>query len=162
PYLLRGELAGVSSHRRTAGRVIACFEQLTDVHVMDVQSPARVEFFDPYGSIPGLSDFKSAHRPQELLSAQVGDAMVRQLRPIQAAGVGLPWYAAYGNHDGLVQGNVPRSALFQQLATGPFKLTGLPPSILQAPLGTQVQFLVGLLQQDPTAINLELSQGSHR
>jgi len=30
---------------------------VTDIHVMDVQSPARFEFFDSYGSlpIPGLS-----------------------------------------------------------------------------------------------------------
>ena len=51
PYLLRGELAGIGRHHHSRpGRVLACFEQLTDVHVMDVQSPARVEFFDPYGS----------------------------------------------------------------------------------------------------------------
>jgi metallophosphoesterase (TIGR03767 family) len=83
-------------------------------------------------------------------------------RPFQAAGVGLPWYAAYGNHDGLVQGNVPRSPLLQQIATSPLKLTSLPPSILTASITAQVQFVVGLLQQDPSAISLQLSQGGHR
>ena len=39
--------------------------------------------FDAYGSIPGLSDLISAYRPQELLSAQVGDAMVARLRQVQ-------------------------------------------------------------------------------
>jgi metallophosphoesterase (TIGR03767 family) len=80
----------------------------------------------------------------------------------QAAGLGQPWYAAYGNHDGLVQGNVPRSPLLQSLATGPLKLTSLPPSILAQPIGAQVAFIVGLLQEDPTAVNLELAQGGRR
>jgi metallophosphoesterase (TIGR03767 family) len=76
--------------------------------------------------------------------------------------MGLPWYAAYGNHDGLVQGNVPRTALLQALATGPLKLTSLPPSILAQPLSVQIEFFVGLLQQDPTAVQLELSEGGRR
>ena len=82
--------------------------------------------------------------------------------PFQATGLGLPWYAAYGNHDGLVQGNVPRSPLLQQLATGPLKLTSLPPSILSQSLSVQVGFVLELLREDPSAINLELSQGGQR
>src|SRR6266568_7370317 len=234
-YIVR-DLAGLSTQEASGGRVLACFAQLTDIHVMDVQSPARFEYFDSYGSLPGLSGLISAYRPNELLSAQVGDAMVSRLRqvqrgpstghplqfaivtgdntdncqfnelrwyidlldgqtvrpdsgdltryegvmddvapdpyywhpesgfvapssvfgfpavpglldaaraPFQATGVGVPWYAAYGNHDGLVQGSVPRTPLLQQLATGPLKLTGLPPSILAQSIGEQVANRLG-------------------
>ena len=254
PFLRRTDLGGLPAGGAST-RVLACFGQLTDIHVMDVQSPARFEFADRYGGIPGLSDLTSAYRPQELLSLQVGDSMIAQLRqvqrgpatgrpmqfaivtgdntdncqfnelrwyidlldgqvvrpdsgdltkyegvmddvapdpyfwhpesgfgapssvfgfptvpglldaaraPFQTTGFGQPWYAVYGNHDGLVQGTVASTPLFQQLATGPLKLTGLPPSILAQPLSAQVGFLVGLLRQDPATVNLELSQGSRR
>ena len=64
--------------------------------------------------------------------------------------------------DGLVQGNVPRSPLFAQLATGPLKLTGLPPQILAGTLQAQAEFVVGLLHQEPAAVQLMLTAGGRR
>jgi metallophosphoesterase (TIGR03767 family) len=42
------------------------------------------------------------------------------------------------------------------------KLTSLPPSILSQSLSVQVGFVLALLREDPSAINLELSQGGRR
>ena len=56
-------------------RHLAFFAQLTDTHVIDEESPLRVEFTDKFGTI-----FTSAYRPQEGLSAQVMDEMVEQVR----------------------------------------------------------------------------------
>jgi metallophosphoesterase (TIGR03767 family) len=43
-----------------------------------------------------------------------------------AAGLRVPWYAVHGNHDGLVQGNLPALPAFQNVATGSIKLIGFP------------------------------------
>ena len=165
------------------GTAIGGFKQVSDVHVVDSESPGRVEFFDQcsFGS--------SAFRPQEAMSTQVGESMIRALnavtdgpatgvgldfsistgdnidnnqrnelawfidlmngemvtpdsgalgydgytqahtadamsdetlelavQPFQATGIG-PWYAVLGNHDGLVQGNLPASTTFRFLVT---------------------------------------------
>jgi 3',5'-cyclic AMP phosphodiesterase CpdA len=57
-----------------AGRTLATLAVLTDVHVRDEESPARVPFLDRLGG-----PFSSTFRPQETLSAQVLDAAVRSV-----------------------------------------------------------------------------------
>lgn len=55
---------------------ILAFAQLSDVHILDAQSPARLEGGE------GVSS--SAYRPQEVLTAHIAEAMVRQLNQVVA------------------------------------------------------------------------------
>jgi len=68
PLRDRTELARAAA----PGRTLATLAVLTDVHVRDEESPARVPFLDRLGG-----SFSSTFRPQEALSAQVLDAAVR-------------------------------------------------------------------------------------
>ena len=56
------------------GRTLATFGQLTDTHVRDEESPARVPFLDRTGA-----PFTSTFRPQEAFSTQTLDAAIRAL-----------------------------------------------------------------------------------
>ncbi len=57
--------------RRTA---LLAFAQLSDVHIVDAQSPARLEGGDVVVS--------AAYRPQEVLTAHVAEAMVREINEV--------------------------------------------------------------------------------
>ena len=46
-------------------------------------------------------------------------------RPFRSPGLGVPWYSVLGNHDALVQGNVPGIPFFSQVAMGCLKVTDL-------------------------------------
>jgi metallophosphoesterase (TIGR03767 family) len=231
PHLLREELgakrrAGGPTEIGESRRSIINFGHFTDIHLVDTQSPARVEFLDRYND-PGQGcegmPFASAYRPQETLTLHILESMTRQLRaigrsplsgkrlqsvictgdnidneqlnelrwfvdlmdgggtinpnsgegayegvmaadwgdvsywhpdagvadkykqqygfpdypevleggikPFKATGVGLPWYQTFGNHDGLMQGNAPHNAVFDRIAVGGTKLSGLAPGI---------------------------------
>jgi metallophosphoesterase (TIGR03767 family) len=55
------------------------FLQLSDFQIVDEESPARVEFLDTTQRGP-FGPFSAAYRPQESLTTQVAEAMVRQAR----------------------------------------------------------------------------------
>jgi metallophosphoesterase (TIGR03767 family) len=65
----------------TAGRPVLVFAQLSDTHVMDSQSPARVELLDRYADpdlLPGgEARIVGTYRPQELFTHHVLEAMVQ-------------------------------------------------------------------------------------
>jgi metallophosphoesterase (TIGR03767 family) len=231
PHLMRADLGiAAKTGRETRRTALLTFHHLTDVHVVDAQSPARVEFLDRYDDAIPDGPLIAAYRPHEFLSAHVADAMAATVRslgsgpvskqppafaistgdavdncqqnelrwiidlldggatvransgdpskwegvadddpsyydvhywhpdgppagktadnaiskygfpripglldavrqPFKATGLGIPWYAAYGNHDGLIQGNAPVDGAFGKISTGSTKIVGLPPSI---------------------------------
>jgi metallophosphoesterase (TIGR03767 family) len=223
PHLLRQELAkrGVHPHRTS----LVHFAHFTDIHLIDAQSPARVEFLDRDSDLSCGSNvpFDAAYRPHETMTVHVLEAMIRRLNaiavspvtgarlaftmctgdnidnkqlnetrwfidtmdgktvtpnsgapsvyegvmshawgdqeywqpdptspanadkykreygypdypglleqsvmPFSARGIRTPWYQVFGNHDGLIQGNAPKNPVFNAIATGPLKVTGLP------------------------------------
>ncbi len=60
-------------------------------------------------------------------------------RPFTARGLDMPWYSAFGNHDGLVQGNFPQLLQLGMVSTGPLKLQSLPRGLSPAELVNSLQ-----------------------
>ena len=88
PHLVRRELIGdsnVGSVEPT--RPITAIAHITDLHVTDVQSPARFEFVNRYWDDPRFRELITMQRPQEALNVHAIDAMVRALNGIDAAPV---------------------------------------------------------------------------
>jgi metallophosphoesterase (TIGR03767 family) len=256
-HQLRDDLVRLGRRRSAQRRVVSVLGQLTDIHVMDAQSPARVEYLDRYNDrgqpYASLLPFDSSYRAHEMLSAQVSESMVRAMnrvgcgpvtgapiaftmatgdnvdnthhnevrwqidlldgervrpdsgdltkyegvadqvaydphywhpdgapsgqivdfphatygfpvvpglldacrRQFRATGLRTPWLTTFGNHDGLVQGNLPSSPTVAGLATGAVKFIDLPP-------GTDIISLaIGLQKLDPAAF-ATLFEGPHR
>jgi 3',5'-cyclic AMP phosphodiesterase CpdA len=198
PLMRRTALAPASPIQQT----LTVFAQITDAHVLDEESPARVEMLDRLGP-----PFDSAFRPQESLTAQVLAAIVSSVdavhpeavfetgdlidnaqanelalaarvlrggladpnsggpgyagvqspsnpdpliyrpsldapaypgllaaaeRPFRSPGLTAPWYPLPGNHDLLVQGNLPATPATERIATGGRKLVTVGRAALAA------------------------------
>jgi metallophosphoesterase (TIGR03767 family) len=91
PTMVRGDLLDGATPGSGTRNALVAFAQFTDMHIIDAQSPARVEFLDRLddpGS-PGASSipFSSAYRPWEMLTAHVAEAMVRAVNSLAGAPV---------------------------------------------------------------------------
>jgi 3',5'-cyclic AMP phosphodiesterase CpdA len=80
PLRDRGEFGGAGR----PGATLATFAQITDAHVRDEESPARVPFLDRLGGV-----FSPVFRPQEALTAQVLGASVRSLNRLHPQAVAV-------------------------------------------------------------------------
>jgi metallophosphoesterase (TIGR03767 family) len=78
-----GVLADAGRASRRQG--LLAFVQLSDVHIVDAQSPLRLEWtdrLDDPSPLPATGLLTSSYRPQEMLSGQVADSMVRAINRI--------------------------------------------------------------------------------
>jgi metallophosphoesterase (TIGR03767 family) len=74
-YVVRAGIgASAKSGRGKRRKPLLTFVQLSDIHILDAQSPLRLELGETVSS--------SAYRPQEMLTGQVADAMVRHINEI--------------------------------------------------------------------------------
>ena len=76
----------IGSSRCPTGEVLACIWHLSDVHLCDSESPARLEYLDRYSDPDSpyreeLGDI-GTYRPQEALTVQVAVAMVETVNAI--------------------------------------------------------------------------------
>jgi hypothetical protein len=88
------------------------------------------EYYEPDNSDGEDGPGYSPRQPENGRSSEVRDfpgLFQRMNEPFRATGLQkIPWYAVFGNHDGLVQGNQPRNILLEALAVGCLKPSNLP------------------------------------
>jgi metallophosphoesterase (TIGR03767 family) len=80
--------------------------------------------------------------------------MDRAQQPFVAAGLDVPSYVVFGNHDGLVQGNEAANSGFEQVATGCMKPMSDAASTFDGLEGLSPEGLLRLSMTDPSAISL--------
>ncbi|MDT4948053.1 MAG: hypothetical protein QOJ37_648, partial [Pseudonocardiales bacterium] len=88
PHSDRTDLAPAPVH---PGESLVTIAHISDMHVCDAQSPARAEFLDrwadPDSPVADQLEEVGTYRAQELLTAQVAEAMTRALNSVEAGPV---------------------------------------------------------------------------
>ncbi|MFC9790605.1 TIGR03767 family metallophosphoesterase [Rhodococcus sp. NPDC127528] len=74
PVIVRGELAEAKSGREARRAALASFVQMTDMHVLDAQSPMRFEYLHPFTG--------SAFRPHETLTTHGLASLVSRINSL--------------------------------------------------------------------------------
>ncbi len=84
---MRADLVGEGAQRDVAphGPAILCLGHLTDLHVTDVQSPARFEFINSEWEDRRFRELLTMQRPHEALNSRAVDAMVREFNNLEKA-----------------------------------------------------------------------------
>jgi metallophosphoesterase (TIGR03767 family) len=115
----------------------------------------RQQFPDGYDDFYWRPDSPPAGYTEDLFKRDHGYPTLNgflqaAIQPFEAQGLGVPWYSMYGNHDGLVQGNVGKTPFFEAIATGQGipgfpsgfgpKLVGFPPGYEWSEAGSQKLF----------------------
>lgn len=94
PHVVRSDLGATPRDSRLQTRTaVLAFTHLTDVHIIDAQSPLRVEYLDRLDDAYTAGDptlgglLTSSYRPQEMLTAQTSDAMVQAVNAVSTGPV---------------------------------------------------------------------------
>jgi len=85
---------------------------------------------------------------------EYANLMDRAQQSFEAAGLAVPSYVVFGNHDGLVQGNQAANASFEQVATGCLKAMDGAATSLTGLGDLTPESLEGMLLSNPTATTL--------
>jgi metallophosphoesterase (TIGR03767 family) len=120
PHIVRDDLTPALTGRAERRTSLVNFVHLTDQHIIDVESPSRVEFLDRYndGQCGGMP-FASAHRPQEAASARITDSMLERLRKIKHSPItGTPIQAMIATGDNTDNQQLNELSLFIGLMDG--------------------------------------------
>jgi metallophosphoesterase (TIGR03767 family) len=85
-HSLRTELTGpVGREIQARGKALLAMGHMTDVHVTDVESPARFEFLNRFAGDSRFRELITMQRPQEALNAHAAAAMVRAMNAVEGA-----------------------------------------------------------------------------
>ncbi|HKW58551.1 MAG TPA: metallophosphoesterase [Candidatus Dormibacteraeota bacterium] len=116
PHLVRSELGGSPDEDLSPrGDPVAVIAHLTDLHVIDAQSPARFEFVNRFVRDPRFRELITMQRPHEMLSTHAIAAMVRTINEVEAGPLtGAPPRIAVMTGDGV--DNAQRNELTNVLA----------------------------------------------
>jgi 3',5'-cyclic AMP phosphodiesterase CpdA len=130
--------------------------------IADAGAPGNytgVQDFDDYVE-GGSPQFYDPDAPAGAFASwpQYGGLLDRAQQPFEAAGLDVPSYMSFGNHDALVQGNAAANAVYELVATGCVKpmspVVGDPDTLGEALGSLNLTNLLGALESDPAKVAL--------